>query len=76
MNRPESVSFALLARQLIMQLLFFLLTITPDLAAILPIILHGHFIADMTLYHTIEPGKDISLYRPDDRGMSHTNISY
>ena len=52
---------------------FFLLAITPRFCCNFAIYSTGHFIADMTLYQTIESGKDISLYRPDDRGMSHTN---
>ena len=28
----------------------------------------GHFIADMTLYQTLESGKDALLQRSDDRG--------
>ena len=31
----------------------------------------GHFIAELTLYQMLESGKDTSLRRPDDRGMSH-----
>ena len=27
----------------------------------------GHFIAELTLYQTLESGKDTSLHRPDDR---------
>ena len=39
------------------------------LAAIMPIIISmGHFIAELTLYQTLESGKDTALHRPDDRG--------
>ena len=28
----------------------------------------GHFIAELTLYQTLESGKDTSFHGPDDRG--------
>ena len=32
-----------------------------------------HFIAELTLYRTLESGKDTSLRRPEDVAMSHNN---
>ena len=40
-----------------------------DFAVIMPILCNtGHFIVVLTLYQTLESGKDTSLHRTDDRG--------
>ena len=44
---------------------FFLFTITPRFYCSYA---HESFIAELTLYQTLESGKDTSLHRPVDRG--------